>query len=344
MAENHGSWLSTAMAIFLPWSTLTFVVRAWTKLRTKTWGLDDYSISAAVAVGVANVAVTCTAIQKGYGRPIADIPQPDLARAKKSVSGILRSAHDILWAAKGNIDRPWDELDDIKAMYSRWIGIEVTGLIIELGLWLLSIHLVWGLQMQFRKRIFILCAFAARLGLIPIIACRLNYLHPLQNPDPMLNTIISGILAQGAIHYSIIAGSITCLKPFLRTFNPACAIESRTQDTTSRNATRDSYYKLETLKRTEHSLMDSDDSANWRPYQGSAQGHVVAYPSKPHLRTKDKAVPGLQLATRNTLTDSRGGRRGAASVDVEGTDRLVIQRTTEVSIRYERNPNAGYSI
>lgn len=48
MSEDHGSWLSTAIAMFLPWSTLTFGVRAWAKIRTKNWGQDDYCISFAL--------------------------------------------------------------------------------------------------------------------------------------------------------------------------------------------------------------------------------------------------------------------------------------------------------
>lgn len=47
--------------------------------------------------------------------------------------------------------------------YKRWLGIESSGLFVDFTLWLLSIHLVWGLQMKLRKRIFVLTAFAVRL-------------------------------------------------------------------------------------------------------------------------------------------------------------------------------------
>lgn len=45
--ENHGSWLATAMGMFFAWALLAVIVRSWAKLRTKTWGLDDYSLATA---------------------------------------------------------------------------------------------------------------------------------------------------------------------------------------------------------------------------------------------------------------------------------------------------------
>lgn len=51
----------------------------------------------------------------------------------------------------------------ITLQHLRWFGIEISGLVIELALWLLSIHLVWNLQMRLQKRIFILGAFGFRL-------------------------------------------------------------------------------------------------------------------------------------------------------------------------------------
>lgn len=47
--------------------------------------------------------------------------------------------------------------------YTRWLGIDISGLIVDFSLWLLSIHLIWGLQMKLSKRIFVLMAFAVRL-------------------------------------------------------------------------------------------------------------------------------------------------------------------------------------
>jgi hypothetical protein len=47
MADNRGPWLSSAMALFLVWTGLMYLVRVWAKLRTKSWGLDDWTITGA---------------------------------------------------------------------------------------------------------------------------------------------------------------------------------------------------------------------------------------------------------------------------------------------------------
>lgn len=100
---------------------------------------------------------------------------------------------------------------------------------------------------------------------------------------------------------------------------------------------RDSYYKLETLKRVERSVVDSDDSANWRPFEGSRE-YAVAYPAKPQFGAKDKIAQRLDLTSRHARKQSSKGLRDDLQAgDSEGVDRLIIQRTTEVSIQYEEN-------
>lgn len=47
--------------------------------------------------------------------------------------------------------------------HNAWMGVEISGLVLEVGLWISSCHLLWGLQMQLRRRLFILAAFGTRL-------------------------------------------------------------------------------------------------------------------------------------------------------------------------------------
>lgn len=47
--------------------------------------------------------------------------------------------------------------------FRRWLGIDVSGIFIELVLWGMAAHLVWGIQLKTWKRILIICAFGARL-------------------------------------------------------------------------------------------------------------------------------------------------------------------------------------
>ena len=47
--------------------------------------------------------------------------------------------------------------------YYRWIAVEATGLALEVALWMLSLSLIWGLQMKIKKRVLILSPFGCRL-------------------------------------------------------------------------------------------------------------------------------------------------------------------------------------
>lgn len=48
--------------------------------------------------------------------------------------------------------------------YIRWTVVEAIGLGIEFGLWIVSTHFIWGLQMALAKKLMITAIFAIRLG------------------------------------------------------------------------------------------------------------------------------------------------------------------------------------
>lgn len=58
---------------------------------------------------------------------------------------------------------PWLAVDGKNTMFVRWIVVEAGGMVVEALLWALSIHLVWSLQMQRNRRVFIVAAFGVRL-------------------------------------------------------------------------------------------------------------------------------------------------------------------------------------
>ncbi|OAA47141.1 hypothetical protein NOR_02777 [Metarhizium rileyi] len=378
MAENHASWLITAMAVFLPWSLLTFCVRVWAKLASKNWGRDDYYVSFAMASAVAQVAVTCHAIQHELGLPRVDIRETDLQRVQialyigqilyvlsiglcrvsaaffiarmtylgpQSKPAYIVASSSVLWtvvsmlviALRGQLERPWEVPEHNRRLHLRWIVVEAIGIVIELSLWALSVHLVWSLQMRRKKRAFIICAFGARLGIIPIIVCRVVYLAPTEDPGRELIDIVPSVLTQGAIHFSLMAGCITCLKPFLRTFNTSYTVQSKDAAMGDASGGRGSiYYKLETLQRVERSAADSDDSANWRPFQGSGQGPVVSCPAEPHFATNDKLAQRLDDSSRRVSKGPSSELGEIAKIaNADGSHRLIIQRTTEFSVYSE---------
>ena len=77
---------------------------------------------------------------------------------------------------------PWLAADGQSTMFSRWIGVEATGLAVEVALWALAIHLVMSLQMQRNRCIFIIAAFGFRLlKVLPILICINSLLTALQD-------------------------------------------------------------------------------------------------------------------------------------------------------------------
>ncbi|KAJ4145326.1 hypothetical protein LMH87_004181 [Akanthomyces muscarius] len=401
MDENRASWLTAPMGMFLAWSASTFLIRAWAKLRTKTWGLDDYCLSLSLATIVVHVACTYRAIHFGYGKPLAAIepehrpilekllyiteflyvlaqglcrasaslfishmaqsgPQTRPARALAGVSGVWTAASALAIAIRGNIGRPWSTLDGTQPLFTRWLSIEITGVVIELSIWLLAAHLVWSLQMTLRKRIYILGAFGVKLLLIVFIGFRLKYLAPARNWDPTLTSIVPSIFTQAVLHFSIIASCVTTLKPFLRHFDPTYVLESadvsssKRSRTSTTNPSRDPYYRLGTMNRPNRSRDDPNDNINWRPYQGPTQSdrYAKAYHDSTATQSSQSSKEGTLSRLARTISTSLGSGTQSkqssatrsnhigdtASMRTDASDRIIIERTTEVSVEHEDSP------
>ncbi|KAJ3491280.1 hypothetical protein NLG97_g5626 [Lecanicillium saksenae] len=246
MDENRASLLTAPMGMFLAWSASVFLIRVWAKLRTKTWGLDDYCLSLALITIVVQVACTYGALRLGYGRRLTTIepdnrpalekllytvdflyvlalgfcrasaaffishmahsgPQTGSARMLAAGSGVWAIASLFVVAFRGDVSRPWSTLDKPQPLYIRWLATEILGMVIELAIWFLSIHLVWSLQMTLRKRVYIVSAFGVKLFVFVFIGFRLAYLTPERNSDPTLTSIMPALFTQAVLHFSIIA-------------------------------------------------------------------------------------------------------------------------------------------
>ncbi|KAJ3494565.1 hypothetical protein NLG97_g4000 [Lecanicillium saksenae] len=379
--DDHGSWLTLAMIIFLTWSILFYWVRLWAKLRVKTVGADDWAVTCALAISIVHQGLMYTAINKGYGKKsellstdtldavskyiyaghffyiipvgvskVASAffveqvahhgPHSGPARIMAWVSGAWTIASLLVVAIRPPYLSPWLAMDGQATMFSRWVGVEATGLVVEVALWGLATHLVWSLQMQQNRRVFIVGAFGFRLLLIAIVAGRLYFLDPRRNGDVNHSSIIAAIFTSGALQFSILATSVTALKPFLTVFNQpmytvgSAGLAGRSADS------GDPYYKLEMFRRVDRNVEISDDSANWRPDHGSAQRSITAEPGKVFVRQKknegsvDRSRPYTGSANRPPRA-ALSSADDAASAQTDASDRMIIQKTTEVMVRYE---------
>jgi hypothetical protein len=95
------------------------------------------------------------------------------------VCGIWTLACILVIALRGNLAVPWLTENESEtfvsrlsptssrrltiSQYVRWLGIEASGLCLELVLWSLSITLVWGLNTPLKKRLKVIGLFGLRL-------------------------------------------------------------------------------------------------------------------------------------------------------------------------------------
>ncbi|KAJ4147213.1 hypothetical protein LMH87_001752 [Akanthomyces muscarius] len=346
--DDHGLWLKLAMIMFLTWSLLFYGVRLWGRLRVKTAASDDVVVTCALAISFVGQGIMYTAVHKGYGKRSESLstdalhsihkyiyaahyiyvisvgttrvasalsiehiaqqgPYTRRARAMAWLSGAWTFTSLLVVAIRPPYMRPWLAADGQSTMFSRWIGVEATGLAVEVALWALAIHLVMSLQMQQNRRIFIIAAFG-----------------------------FPAILTAGALHFSIIATSVTALKPFLTVFDQPKFGYGRSAES------GDPYYKLEMFRRVNRQLDVEDDSANWRPHQGSSERSILSEPDKVMTRKRgdsdgdDRSRPYHGSANRPPR--ARDPTFGDVTfLQTHTWERLLIQKTTEFVVRYEED-------
>lgn len=90
-------------------------------------------------------------------------PQVQRSNILAGVSGLWTTVAILVIALRPPLSHPWSTIDGTASMYHRWIAVETAGLVVEACQFLLSISLVWGLQMKLQKRVLILTIFGVRL-------------------------------------------------------------------------------------------------------------------------------------------------------------------------------------
>jgi hypothetical protein len=230
--------------------------------------------------------------------------------------------------------------------YFRWIAVEATGLAIEVALWMLSISLIWGLQMKIQKRVLILNAFGCRLmyiplpllspsrkltqplRLIPIVAIRLFYLYPSENYDPTLTSILPHILTEGALAYAIISTSITALKPFLKPFHSGAIMNTvggggSRLNSGSRSGAQ-GIYMLNSI------ATDKDNGQTTTTTVHSENGNTGPQP-------QFKFYTGNSEGTAAVSSRGDAHQDDIDSLDSNSSKQTIIQTTKEWRVRYENS-------
>ncbi|KAM3505810.1 hypothetical protein MY10362_002729 [Beauveria mimosiformis] len=363
MVERSANSLAYAMGWLYAAAVFAFAAYVWTRCKAKRWSLDDYFYTAAFIFAIAHAIFIAFCIVHSYGRPLHHIPKPDPAQiqllqyiaqllylfslgfARISCALFVSAAAQasLVWPARtaaalsGSCSiasvlcltlhggKPWVGILG-ESFFLRWVGIEATGILVELALFMLSISLIWFLDMPEPRRTCLMAAFSTRLLLIPIIAARLVHLRSSHSSSPTSVTL--SILTEAVLALSIMTGCATAPRSLLAT------IPSPTYHAPNRPLTIYTYDRYRRIRKSNRSTsawtrrfgarvvrpVSTPDPA-WMPYQGfSETSEATAYPPRVHISSMSRE------ATLMTPEE-------------EELWRMTIQRTTEVSVQHTRKHN-----
>jgi len=97
-----------------------------------------------------------------------------------------------------------------------WQLIAAFDIIIEIGLFLLTVYLVWGLHMSGQKKRVVVLGFGFRLPLVAFAILHVHYVgKTIHSTNPAFDQIIPSIYEQVEMGWGLISATIPCLKGFV---------------------------------------------------------------------------------------------------------------------------------
>ncbi|KAH7128600.1 hypothetical protein B0J11DRAFT_274837 [Dendryphion nanum] len=110
---------------------------------------------------------------------------------------------------------------------SRYQVVVITDVLTDVVLVLVPTYLVWRLRMSVLLKAQVIAVFAVRLPLIPVsILALLRFNRSLYHSNPGVARSSAIILQQAQLCYSLIAGTIPCLKSFIRSFDTGSGVKA----------------------------------------------------------------------------------------------------------------------
>ncbi|PMB71606.1 hypothetical protein BM221_001698 [Beauveria bassiana] len=341
MVERSANSLAYAMGWLYATAVFAFAAYVWTRCKAKRWSLDDYFYTAAFIFAIAHAIIIAFCIVHSYGRPGHHIHRSDstqmqlllyllsLGFARISCALFVSAAAQaspLVWPARTaaalsgswsiasvlcltlHDGKPWEGILG-ESFYLRWVGIEATGILIELALFILSISLIWFLAMPKLRRACLMAAFSTRL---------------LSSPT----SVTPSILTEAALALSIMTGCATTPRSLLAAIPPP---PPPTHHVFNRPLTIYTYDRYRRIRKSNRSTSawtrrfgagvvrpESTPDLAWLPYQGFSEvSEATAYPPRVHVSSMSREAP-LMTPMEEELW------------------RMTIQKTTEVSVEHRR--------
>ena len=224
-----------------------------------------------------------------------------------------------------NLSRPWMWFNSngptCGDLATRWEIISAFDIVTEVLLSMMSLYLVWDLQLAVSKKAAVVFAFSLRLAIIAPIACHLHYvLSGTASNDPTLRATTFVICKQVELAYAIIAANIPVLRPFIiaTTTNYGAPAEGPK----SQYGTNNSGSKTFSLKNLSRQTKSNNNSHN-----------------RSRAEYEDQYVKDDQILLRNNPvhTNISGGRRqDAGSMGSNDSEQMIIRKDVQYSIAYDQ--------
>ena len=221
-----------------------------------------------------------------------------------------------------------------------------------MALLFLPIYLVWDLQMSYWLKAMVLSAFAFRIPIIPLAVARIQNLNVAANStDYTFDVVLALVYAQVEMHYSLIAATIPCARPFLKALNTGYMATTADQvDPVLREQNqRGDLYMLS-------SKGESDYSKSRLSNLYSASHAAVKPASEDRINTISESAPATSLQlpmppltsgpgdflTSNSVSRAYHGsntssrpQSNTTRSDSPGPERLVIKKTVGYEVQIQ---------
>jgi hypothetical protein len=162
----------------------------------------------------------------------------------------------LLVALRCDLSQPWLWFGlngpTCTTLFRHWQSIAALDIVTEVLMAIMSVYLIWPVQIPVAKKATVVFAFCIRLAVIAPITCHLHYVSKaLASRDPSLQSTSVVICKEVEIAFAILSASIPTLRPFIfaTTTNYGAPAEGlKTSHAKSANSGSKSTPKLFSLK------------------------------------------------------------------------------------------------
>ena len=224
----------------------------------------------------------------------------------------------------------------------RWQLVTAVDVVDEAALFAVAVWLVWSLQMPRRLKATVVLAFALRLPVIAAALVRITDIgFMIASSEPFLDAVPAGLATQVELHYSLMAATIPCMKPFIISFNTSWG-------TTNPRGTS---YALDELsngsrERGENVYVPANHSVVSNAGERRARkGGMATPPNKPRGSVGQNIGVALSLDAKlrpeaighsTYVGQEARGKGDAESMETDGgSQQMIIRKTEDYTVRYD---------